>query len=164
MQQVLLGFGSNLGDRRQTLRSAWNAIRETPDIQALRISDFLETEPVGGPEGQPDFLNAVGLILTVLKPTELLDVLQQIERTFGRERREHWGPRTLDIDILLFSDRIIETPTLIVPHPEMHRRDFVLFPAMEVAPEMIHPTSGKTIRRLAEEKKAKHLRLCPPPK
>lgn len=146
MEEVLLGLGSNLGDRQATLSSAWEAIAEIPETETLRISGFHETRAVGGPEGQPDFLNAVGLVRTNLEPELLLRELQEIEGRFGRVRRERWGPRTLDLDILLFGDRIIETSTLTVPHPEMLRRDFVLVPALEIVPDQIHPKTGRSLQ------------------
>ncbi len=142
---VLLGLGSNLGDRRETLDAAWRQLETTPEIRTVRISRFLETEPVGGPANQPNYLNAVAVIQTTLPPQRLLDVLHDIEHRFGRVRTEHWGPRTLDLDILLFGEMIVETETLTVPHPEMLRRDFVMEPAVEVAPDFVHPNTHRTL-------------------
>ena len=145
MFPVLLSFGSNLGERHKTLDSAWYALGQTDTIQAVRLSSLYETEPVGGPTGQPKYLNAAGIIHTTLSPEELLVVLQKIEADFGRVRTERWGARTLDIDILLYADRIVELPMLTIPHPEMLHRQFVLEPAHEIAGDWVHPLSRKTI-------------------
>ncbi|MDR0337709.1 MAG: 2-amino-4-hydroxy-6-hydroxymethyldihydropteridine diphosphokinase, partial [Planctomycetaceae bacterium] len=99
-----------------------------------------------GPPNQPEFLNAVCTVSTTLPPQILLEKLQEIETKFGRVRIEHWGPRTLDIDILLYGNQIISTPTLSIPHPEMLRRYFVLEPALEIAADTVHPVTGKTLR------------------
>lgn len=155
MQDVLLAFGSNLGNRQKTLEDAWSAVGSLPEIEALRISRFHETKAVGGPSGQPDFLNAVGLIRTTFEAQNLLEQLQEIEKRFGRIRQEHWGPRTLDIDMLLYGNRIIETSTLIVPHREMLHRDFVLLPALEIAPEMLHPIAKQTIQEIVARRTSK---------
>ena len=148
---VLLAFGSNLGDRRRTLKSAWSELETMPDIEAVVISRFYETKPVGGPPKQSDYLNAAGLIRTDLPPMELLKRLQEIERRYGRVRTERWGSRTLDIDLLLYGSAVIETPELTVPHPEMLRRCFVLEPASEIAAEIVHPTAGITIVEALEK-------------
>lgn len=142
---VLLALGSNLGPRQKTLEKAWREIGRIPSTETIRISRFYETAAIGGPVGQPDFLNAVGLVRTLLEPLELLRRLQEIENRNGRVRTEHWGPRTLDIDILLIDDLVLNDSDLIVPHPEMLRRSFVLEPASEIAPEMIHPVTGLSI-------------------
>lgn len=144
MQDVLLAFGSNLGDRQRTIESAWHDLAAM--VEAVQLSGFYETKPVGGPPGQPDFLNAAGWIRTDLPPLELLKLLQEIEHRYGRVRTERWGARTLDIDLLLYGTAVIETPELTVPHPEMLRRRFVLEPATEIAAEMVHPISGQTVR------------------
>ncbi|MDR1962515.1 MAG: 2-amino-4-hydroxy-6-hydroxymethyldihydropteridine diphosphokinase [Planctomycetaceae bacterium] len=146
MTEVLLGLGSNLGNRQETLEQAWKEIGGLPETQTLRLSRFYQTEPVGGPPGQPEFLNAVGVIETRLPAQILLEQLQEIELRLGRVRKEHWGARTLDIDILLYGNQIIATPTLTVPHPEMLLRRFVLEPAQEVAAGSVHPETGLTLR------------------
>ena len=150
---VLLSFGSNLGDRHATLHGAWHALGQMDNIAAVRLSSFYETEPVGGPAGQPQYINAAGIIRTTLPPMELLDTLQKIEAAFGRVRDERWGARTLDIDILLYADRIIELPTLTIPHVEMLRRQFVLEPANEIAADWVHPLTKKTIGEHWREQK-----------
>lgn len=143
--EVLLGFGSNLGDRCRILSDAWEQLGQMPGVELVRISQMYPTCPVGGPPNQGEFLNAVGIVRTLTGPLELLRQIQELESRFGRVRVEHWGPRTLDIDLLLFGDQIIEIPTLTVPHPKMLRRMFVLEPAMEIAPNWIHPHSGCTL-------------------
>lgn len=143
---ALLSFGSNLGDRHKTLNDAWLVLNQTARIQAIRLSSFYETEPVGGPTEQPMYINAVGIIQTTLPPMGLLKILQKIETDFGRVRIERWGARTLDIDILLYDDQIIELPMLTIPHSEMLRRQFVLAPAEVIAGDWRHPLTKKTLR------------------
>jgi 2-amino-4-hydroxy-6-hydroxymethyldihydropteridine diphosphokinase len=121
---------------------------ETAGVQVERVSRFIETAPVGGPARQEDYLNGVARLRTSLDAHELLDVLQAIERRFGRERAERWGPRTLDLDVLLYDDAVIETERLIVPHARMHERRFVLEPLCEIAPEVVHPVLGLMMREL----------------
>ncbi len=140
---ALIGLGSNLGDRLDNLSGAIDALGQVPGITVRQVSSIHETEPVGGPSGQGMFLNAVVEIETSLDPLSLLRVLQDIEARFGRQRSVHWGERTLDLDLLLFDDRIIDTPELSVPHPRMHTRRFVLEPMLEVAPTALDPVTGR---------------------
>ena len=141
----LLSFGSNLGNRHTTLNGAWCVLGQTDNIETVRLSPFYETEPVGGPAGQPAYINAAGIIQTTLPPMELLATLQNIEADFGRIRTERWGARTLDIDILLYENQIIELPALTIPHVEMLHRQFVLEPAKDIAADWVHPLTKKTI-------------------
>ena len=145
MFSALLSFGSNLGNRYETLNGAWQTLGQTDNIETVRLSPFYETEPVGGPAEQPKYINAAGIIRTALPPMKLLEVLQKIETNFGRIRSERWGARTLDIDILLYEDRIVELSRLTIPHVEMLHRQFVLEPAKDIAGDWIHPFTGKTI-------------------
>lgn len=146
-----IALGSNIGDREQHLKNALAKIEELGEFVKLeKISSFYNTAPVGYVE-QPDFLNAVVKVKTILEPEELLSILQEIENTEGRERKIHWGPRTLDLDILLFDDMVINTDTLVVPHPEMTKRDFVLVPLCEIAPYAIHPLKKEYIKNIREE-------------
>lgn len=147
---VYLGLGSNLGDREAYLESAFAALRDSEDIELLGISAIRETEPYGYTE-QPPFLNACAHIRTLLAPQELLGATQAIEASARRERLIHWGPRTLDIDILFYDQEIIGTKDLVVPHPELEKRRFVLEPMQELAPWLRHPVTHKTIRQILEE-------------
>lgn len=148
---AFVGMGSNLGDRRATLCGALRALRRLPETAVCSVSSFLRTEPVGGPPGQGEFLNAAVRLSTTLPPHDLLEVLQRVEDEFGRERDVRWGPRTLDLDILLYGRRVIEEPDLQVPHPRMHERRFVLEPLCQIAPNAVHPVLHKTVRELLEE-------------
>jgi 2-amino-4-hydroxy-6-hydroxymethyldihydropteridine diphosphokinase len=130
--RAFLGLGSNLGDRRAYLRDAVAAL---PDVVA--VSPVYETSPVGGPEGQGPYLNCVVELSTELGPRELLDLAHQVEAVAGRERKERWGPRTLDVDVLLVDDLTVDEPDLVVPHPRMFERRFVLAPLADVAPEVL---------------------------
>ena len=145
---VLIGLGSNRGDRRATLEGAIAALAETPGILVRKVSTFHETEPVGGPPMQGRYLNAAAVLETSLDPFAMLTVLQAIEARFGRVRTVRWGERTLDLDLLLFGDRIIDTPELVVPHPRFSTRRFVLEPLAEVAPEAVDPVRKRTVREL----------------
>jgi 2-amino-4-hydroxy-6-hydroxymethyldihydropteridine diphosphokinase len=145
---ALIGLGSNLGDRRAALEGAIAALSETPGIVVREVSSFHETEPVGGPAGQGRYLNAAAALETTLEPVELLRALQRIETRFGRVCTVRWAERTLDLDLLLFGDRVIETPELVVPHPRFSARRFVLEPLAEVAPEAVDPVTNRTIAQL----------------
>jgi 2-amino-4-hydroxy-6-hydroxymethyldihydropteridine diphosphokinase len=145
---VYLGLGSNLGDRRRNLEAALEALRAHPQIAVSAVSSFLETDPVGGPPGQGKFLNAAAGIETDLAPEALLEELKRVERTLGRKPGPRWGPREIDLDILLYSDTILETGTLVIPHPRMRERRFVLEPLAEIAPDARDPATGRTVREL----------------
>ena len=145
-----LGLGSNLGDKKAYLEQGIQALREDRDCRVLQVSSFLETEPYGGVE-QDRFLNACLSLKTLLRPEELLELLHKIEHQAHRERLIHWGPRTLDLDILLYDDWVIQQQDLQIPHPDMQNRDFVLKPLCEIAPAKIHPLLGKSIWKLKEE-------------
>jgi len=130
--RAFLGLGSNLGDRWQNLREAVAAL---PDVVA--VSPVYETSPVGGPEGQGPYLNVVVELSTELTPRELLEVAQSSEAAAARERTQRWGPRTLDVDVLLVDDLAVDEPDLVVPHPRMWERRFVLAPLADLAPELL---------------------------
>ena len=134
--RVVLSVGANLGDRLGTLQGCVQAIAELPDTDVLATSPLYETAPVGGPP-QPDYLNAVVLIQTALPPRALLDALHRIEARFGRVRAERFGPRTLDADVLLVGGLVVDEPDLIVPHPRMWERRFVLQPLSDLAPDLV---------------------------
>src|SRR4051812_10422133 len=143
---ALIGLGSNLGDRKATLEAAIALLRESPGITVRAVSSFQETEPAGGPAGQRAFLNAAASLDTTLDPASLLRRLREIEERLGRVRTVRWGERTLDLDLLLFGDSIIDPPGLTVPHPRMAVRRFVLAPLAEVAPEAVDPLTRLTVR------------------
>ena len=149
METVLIAFGTNLGDRDDSIRKMLDLVADTPGVRVTRCSSIYETAPVGGPE-QGAYLNGVFLAACELTPEDLHKELQRIESVLGRTRAVRWGPRTMDLDILLFGDRIVHTPELTVPHPRMAERAFVLVPAAEVAPDMVVPGGGQTIRELCD--------------
>ncbi len=152
--RAYLGLGSNLGDKETYLNQAVEALDETRGCQVEKVSSYLVTEPYGGVE-QDDFLNACLCLKTYLSPEELLRRLHEIEQDAHRERIIRWGPRTLDLDILLYDDLILETEELILPHMDMENREFVLKPLSEIAPNLRHPILHKTMRQLADQLAAK---------
>lgn len=142
--RAYIGLGSNLGDREATIRAALEGIAELPQTDLLRVSSLYDTEPVGEVD-QPNFLNAVALVDTELDPRQLLWNLMLVEKRLGRVRTQKWGPRTLDLDLLLYGDEIIDEGDLRVPHPEIIRRSFVLVPLVELEPRLVHPGTGETM-------------------
>lgn len=147
MSKVLVGVGSNLGDREFLIRKAVEAMRDLPRTLVVRVSSLYDTEPVGEVD-QPAFLNAVVWLETTLEPRELLWQLLLIEKRMGRVRSQRWGPRPIDLDLLFYDDRQIEEPDLTVPHPEATRRAFVLMPLLELDPDFVHPITGESIKKL----------------
>ena len=147
---VYLSVGSNMGDREAHIRAGIDRLKSNEDIRVIRESELIETEPYGGVE-QDDFLNGAVKLETLLDPGQLLDVLHEAENAEGRERTVHWGPRTLDLDILLYDDIVYEEEDLVIPHSDMTNRDFVLRPLKEIAPNAVHPVLGKSISRLLDE-------------
>jgi len=145
-----VGLGSNLGDTHGHLHSAIEGLAAMEDCVVERISEFVVTEPYGM-EDQDDFLNGCLKLKTLLPPVELLGRLRELERAAKRERTLRWGPRTLDLDILLYDDLILATPELTIPHMDMHNRAFVLEPMAEIAPYVYHPLLKKTMLQLREE-------------
>jgi 2-amino-4-hydroxy-6-hydroxymethyldihydropteridine diphosphokinase len=145
---AFIGIGSNLGDRERAIREAVGMLRAAAGVQRVDPSSLHETAPVGGPPGQGCFLNGAARVETTLDAPAFLRLLLDTERALGRERRERWGPRVIDLDLLLFEDRVIDTPELTLPHPRMHERLFVLLPLAEVGPDAIHPRTGRTVRDL----------------
>jgi 2-amino-4-hydroxy-6-hydroxymethyldihydropteridine diphosphokinase len=146
---VFLGLGSNMGDRAANLRAATNLIVNKIGKVAKK-SHIYETQPWGNTEQEP-FLNQIIMVNTMLDPRNLLDKISSIERELGRERRrdkEKWGPRTIDIDILFYGKRVVRDKGLEIPHPELHKRAFVLVPLMEIAPDLEHPILKKQIDEL----------------
>ena len=145
-----IALGSNIGDTETYLNEAVEKIGQIPTCTVEKVSSYLVTEPYGVTD-QPDFLNACLKMRTLLYPEELLKELNRIEKEAGRERIIHWGPRTLDLDILLYDDIVLEEDDLCIPHVEMHKRSFVLEPLAEIAPYKRHPVYGKTVREMLEE-------------
>lgn len=147
MPTCLLSLGSNLGEREATIAAAIGEITTLPDVQLVHHSKFYRSHPVGGPQGQDEFLNTAAAIETKIAPLTLLHELQSVEARHGRERVERWAPRTLDIDVLLYGNTVSETHMLTLPHPRLTFRKFVLEPAAEIAPKMLHPVIGWPIER-----------------
>jgi len=151
MAIAYISFGSNIGNRIGHIETALRIIRTNPCVQpSMQISSYYETEPIGY-TNQPKFINGAAKIGTTFSCEDLLKFLQSVECMLGRERTIRWGPRNIDLDILLYDNACISQPNLQVPHPEMHTRAFVMVPLSEIAPEITHPILGKTIRELAEE-------------
>jgi 2-amino-4-hydroxy-6-hydroxymethyldihydropteridine diphosphokinase len=150
MAHCLIALGSNLGDRAAQLRQANAELARLPATRLISRSQWHETPPIGGPTGQGPFLNAAALVWTSLNPVGLLAELRRIETGLGRLRNERWAARSLDLDVLLYDGVVLQTPELEVPHPRMAFRRFVLEPAAEIAPWMIHPESGWTVGALLQ--------------
>ncbi|MBV4471945.1 2-amino-4-hydroxy-6-hydroxymethyldihydropteridine diphosphokinase [Pseudomonas siliginis] len=146
MERIYIGLGSNLADPADQLRSAIAALGQLPQTSLAGVSAFYQSDSLL--PGQPRYTNAVAAIDSSLAPIELLDALQAIENAQGRERLERWGPRTLDLDILLFGDRLIDEPRLKVPHYQIQERAFVLYPLAELAPQNLRLADGRTLPAL----------------
>lgn len=148
-----IALGSNIGDKKAYLDMAVKHLNERKDCQVKKVSDYLVTEPYGVTD-QDDFLNGALELQTMLDPEELLQALHQIEQDANRVRTIHWGPRTLDLDILMYDDLVLDTPELHIPHIEMHLRDFVLIPMNQIAPWKRHPLTGKTVEEMLQNLKS----------
>ncbi|BBP67063.1 2-amino-4-hydroxy-6-hydroxymethyldihydropteridine diphosphokinase [Pseudomonas sp. Cab53] len=146
MERVYIGMGSNLAEPAEQLRSALQALAQLPDTELAGVSSFYQSDSLL--PGQPRYTNAVAALDSRLAPLDLLDALQTIETGQGRERLERWGPRTLDLDILLFGDRLIDEPRLKVPHYHMQARAFVLYPLAELAPAELRLADGRLLQDL----------------
>ncbi len=143
---VYLSLGSNMGNRREHIKSASAAIHKRIG-KIVKHSHLYDTQPVGNTDQDP-FLNQIVMLNTTLEPRQMLEEISKIERELGRERKEKWGPRTIDIDILFYGKRVIRDKGLEIPHPELHKRAFILVPMMELDPELEHPVLGLAIDQL----------------
>jgi 2-amino-4-hydroxy-6-hydroxymethyldihydropteridine diphosphokinase len=148
MVKCAIALGSNLGDSKQILNQALERLSQISGIELISHSSWYETVPVGPP--QPNYVNGCAILETELLPEDLLQILLKIEQQFGRIRQERWGPRILDLDILLYGDLILEMPNLTIPHPRMNERAFVLVPLAEIASDWIEPVSRQTILQLSQ--------------
>lgn len=148
--RAYIGVGSNMGDRMEYINHAIDQIEEQEDTKVVYVSSLIETKPYGGVE-QDDFLNGCIAIDTLKEPEELLDFLMDIEQQAGRKRTIHWGPRTLDLDILMYDDLVMNERKLTIPHKEMHKRMFVLEPLAEIAPYLMHPLLKETVLQLKDK-------------
>ena len=149
-KKAYVALGSNMGDSKAHLDGAVEALQADEKVRVLKVADYIVTKPYGGVE-QDDFVNSAMAIETLYSPEELLDRLHEIEADHARERIIHWGPRTLDLDILLYEDVMMDTPDLIIPHKDMHNREFVLKPMAEIAPYEKHPILGQTMEQLLKQ-------------
>jgi 2-amino-4-hydroxy-6-hydroxymethyldihydropteridine diphosphokinase len=146
-----IALGSNLGDRELSLRRALDLLALIRGIKVTAVSTFLENPAVGGPADSPPFLNAAAEVETTLSPDDLLAALLETERKMGRVRRERWGPRVIDLDVLFYGDQSISREDLTIPHPRLHERRFVLEPLAQIAPGFVHPVLKKTVAQLLAE-------------
>ena len=151
MARVFIGIGSNEGDRLERISKAIQALGALTGVTVVQIAMIRETEPVGGPPQGP-YLNTVVEAETEAEPLKLLRLFQDLERRLGRvPSAERWGPRPIDLDLLLYDDRVIDEPGLCIPHPRMHERSFVLEPLAELAPDLVHPLLKKTAASLRDQ-------------
>jgi len=148
-----IGLGSNLGNRLENLKAALTMLGTRENIAVNTVSPVYETSPLGGPRQGP-FLNACAILKTTLPPEELLSIMLKIEDRLGRVRQERWGPRLIDLDLLVYNDSVIKTANLELPHPRLAERDFVLIPLFDIASELLIPGINKTVQDLLSNRNA----------
>lgn len=148
MATAYIALGANLGDRRTNIVRALDLLRTLPRIEVKKVSGLIETAAVGGPPDSPPYLNGAAELETTLTAEALLDRLLAVEAQIGRVRQEKWGPRVIDLDLLLYGGQVIDLPHLKVPHPLMHTRRFVLEPLAQIAPCVLHPLQRKSVAAL----------------
>lgn len=156
MTTAVIAFGGNLGDSRSVYGKLLDLLHQDRDLANIRASRLCQTRPVGGPAKQGDYLNAAMALTTGLPAEALHQRLSELETRLGRERRVHWDERVIDLDLVLYGSAVIDTPELTVPHPRMHFRRFVLAPASAVAPDLVHPVIGKSVRDLLQSVERAH--------
>ena len=149
-EDAYIALGANLGERERNIWDAVDRLEARDDIEVAQVSSLLENPAVGGTDDSPAFVNAAARVVTALSPEELLARLLEVERDMGRSRREKWEPRLIDLDLLLFGQRVVDTPRLKLPHPLMHERRFVLQPLAEIAPQVVHPVLRLTAAQLLQ--------------
>lgn len=157
--KVYLGVGSNIGDKMGYIKLALCKLEECGYIKEIKCSSLIETEPYGGVE-QDVFINGAIELYTTLSQYDLLDFLHDIEKEARRERKVHWGPRTLDLDILFYDDLVMDEESLSIPHKDMENRTFVLEPLMELCPDLYNPRTKKTVKEMLDELRSKESSLC----
>lgn len=150
LSTIYIGLGSNLGNKKENIRQALNLLNEVEGITIVKVSSFYETEPVGY-EDQDWFINAVAQTETSFSPQEILKIFKDIEQKIGREESTRWGPRKIDLDILFYDQLVYKSNDLIIPHPRLHERAFVLVPLAEINKELIHPVYNKSVSTLLSE-------------
>lgn len=160
MANCLVSFGANLGHAAATIRAAYATLQQQLSATSSELSRLFKTPPVGGPSGQPPFVNAVAAFNTLASPWEVWKIIRGIEHDFGRERNVRWEARKLDVDILLYADQKIWTPQLKIPHPRMCMRRFILAPAVDCAADYVDPVSGLTIAQLHQRVRSQPGSLC----